>query len=167
MNSSAAARPLSWSKKGPLSRFYALQRVGLGVLRYGLVFILLLWGAFKFAAFEAEGIRPFIANSPLMSWLYPLLGVQGTSDLIGVVEIAAALLIAARQWHPRLSGMGSLAASGIFIVTLSFLFTTPDALAPGNPAGGFLMKDIFLLGAALLTAGEALLAAAAKSASSA
>jgi len=31
-------------------------------------------------------------------------------------------------------------------VTLSFLFTTPDVLAPTNPFGGFLMKDIMLLG---------------------
>jgi hypothetical protein len=31
-------------------------------------------------------------------------------------------------------------------------------LAPGSDVGGFLMKDIILLGAAIFTAGEALLA---------
>ncbi|HTU60657.1 MAG TPA: hypothetical protein VMF89_19530, partial [Polyangiales bacterium] len=37
-----------------------LERTGMHVLRYGLVALLLMWGAFKFAEFEAEGIRPLI-----------------------------------------------------------------------------------------------------------
>jgi uncharacterized membrane protein YkgB len=133
---------------------------GLGVLRYGLVALLLLWGAFKFMAFEAEGIQPLVAHSPLLSWLYPVLGVRGASALIGVVEICAALLISTRRWRPRLSALGSLMAAGTFVVTLSFLVTTPGVLAPTNPFGGFLLKDIILLGAALFTAAEALEAAA-------
>ena len=47
----------------------------------------------------------------------------------------------------------------MFLVTLSFLFTTPGALAPTSMLGGFLVKDVMLLGAALLTGCEALLAA--------
>ncbi len=50
-------------------------------------------------------------------------------------------------------------ASGTFLVTLSFLVTTPGVLQPTNPFGGFLMKDVILLGAALYTAAEALEAA--------
>jgi uncharacterized membrane protein YkgB len=143
------------------------QRIGLGgllVLRYGLIALLLMWGAFKFAAFEAEAIRPLVENSPLMSWLYPLLGVRGTSALIGVVEIASGLLMALRHWLPSWSALGSLIATGTFLVTLSFLFTTPDAWSPSSPWGGFLMKDLLLLGAALYTAAEALDAAAARAA---
>jgi uncharacterized membrane protein YkgB len=136
-----------------------LAGLGNGILRYGLVALLLLWGGLKFVAFEAEAIRPLIENSPLMSWLYPLLGVRGTSALIGVVELAAALLICTRRWAPRLSALGSLIAAGTFVVTLSFLITTPGVLAPTSPFGGFLMKDIILLGAALATAAEALQAA--------
>jgi reactive chlorine resistance protein C len=136
-----------------------LAVVGLGVLRYGLVALLVMWGGFKFAAFEAEGIRPLVEHSPLLSWLYPLLGVRGTSGLIGVVELTAALLMATRRWRARLSAMGSLLAAGTFLVTLSFLITTPGVLAPSNPFGGFIMKDLILLGAALYTAAEALSAA--------
>ncbi len=132
------------------------------VLRVGLVVLLGMWGAFKFTAFEAEGIRPLVEHSPLLSWLYPLLGVRGTSGLIGAVEITAAVLIATRRWTPRLSAVGSLIAAGTFVVTLSFLVTTPGALAPDSAFGGFLMKDIMLLGAALFTAAEALDAAAAR-----
>jgi uncharacterized membrane protein YkgB len=139
-----------------------LTAAGRGVLRYGLMALLLLWGGFKFAAFEADGIRPLIEHSPLLSWLYPLLGIRGASALIGVVEISAALLMGLRRWRPDLSAVGSLLASCTFVVTLSFLVTTPGVLAPTNPFGGFLMKDIILLGAALYTAAEALDAARVK-----
>jgi reactive chlorine resistance protein C len=143
------------------ARTRRMGAIGLGVLRYGMVALLLLWGTFKFAAFEAEAIRPLIENSPLLSWLYPLLGVRGTSSLIGVIELAAAALICTRRWKPSWSAIGSLLAAGTFVVTLSFLITTPGALSVTSPFGGFLLKDLILLGAALYTAAEALAAAGA------
>lgn len=145
--------PLAWFDPTRTRRLGALGRA---VLRYGLVALLLMWGGFKFAAFEAEAIRPLIENSPLLAWLYPLLGVRGTSALIGVIEICAALLIAVRPWWPGASAVGSLLASGTFLVTLSFLFTTPGAFSPASSVGGFILKDLILLGAALYTASDAL-----------
>jgi uncharacterized membrane protein YkgB len=121
--------------------------------------LLLLWGGFKFFDFEAQGIRPLVEHSPILGWLYPLLGVRGTADLIGVIEVGAAILIGLRRWRPDLSAVGSLLAAGTFLVTLSFLASTPGVLAPTNPFGGFLMKDVMFLGAALYTAAEALEAA--------
>jgi uncharacterized membrane protein YkgB len=136
-----------------------LETIAGGVLRYGLVFLLVFWGGMKFLEFEAEAIRPLIDNHPLMSWMYPAFGVRGASALIGVIELVSAALIAARRFAPQLSAIGSSFAAGIFVVTLSFLFTTPGALSPTNAMGGFLMKDLSLLGAALYTAAEALSAA--------
>jgi reactive chlorine resistance protein C len=133
-----------------------LAMAGLWVLRYGLVFFLLTFGGFKFFAFEAEGIRPLVASSPILAWLYPILGLRGTSALIGVFEVTTGLLIALRRWFPHVSGYASLAASGIFVITLSFLFTTPGALSPMSPINGFLLKDLMLFGAALFTCAEAL-----------
>jgi uncharacterized membrane protein YkgB len=95
-----------------------------------------------------------VEHSPFLAWLYPILGLRGTSALFGVFEVVAAGLIAIRPWAPRISGYASLAASGMFIITLSFLFSTPGALTPTHPANGFLLKDIMLLGAALFTAAE-------------
>jgi len=141
------------------NRTRRLAAAGRGVLRYGLMALLLLWGGFKFFDFEAEGIRPLVEHSPILSWLYPVLGVRGTADLIGVIEVSAAILIGLRRWRPDLSALGSLLAAGTFLVTLSFLASTPGVLAPTNPFGGFLMKDIMFLGAALYTAAEALEAA--------
>lgn len=138
-----------------LSPTSKLTTAGTHVLRYGLVFLLLMFGAMKFTAMEAEGIRPLIEHHPLMSWMYPAFGVRGASDLIGIVELIAAVLMATRHWRPRWSMIGSLIATGTFVITLSFLFTTPGVLSPENPFGGFLMKDLLLLGAALYTAGEA------------
>lgn len=136
-----------------------LDAIGLAVLRYGLFALMLLWGGLKFTTMEAEGIRPLIEHSPFMSWMYPAFGVRGASAIIGVIELTAAILVATRRFKPSLSAIGSLLACCVFLVTLSFLVTTPGVLAPDNPFGGFLMKDIILLGAALVTAAEALASA--------
>jgi len=132
---------------------------GVRILRYGLVFLLVIWGAAKFTAFEAVAILPLVEHSPFLAWLYPIFGSRGTSALFGVFEVTAGALIATRRWLPRVSAYASLAAAGMFVITLSFLFTTPGVLEPTNPFGGFLMKDIELLGAALFTFAEALLSA--------
>lgn len=144
------------------ARLAHLDEVALGVLRYGLVFLLVLIGATKFTPWEAAAIEPLVRNSPLMSWLPALLGLQGASDLIGAVEIATGLAIAGRRLSPAVSAVGSLVAAGTFLTTLSFLFTTPGALSPMHPASGFLMKDVVLLGASLATAAEAARAARAR-----
>ncbi|CAN5367781.1 DUF417 family protein [soil metagenome] len=143
-----------------------LEGVGAGLIRYGLVIILLWVGALKFTDYEAEGIQPLVANSPLMSWGYSVAGVQGFSMLIGVIEIVLGLLIATRPFAPKVSAIGSLGAIGMFLITLTFVFTTPGVWQPGygfpfpSPMPGqFLAKDIMLLGAAIWTAGEALRAA--------
>ncbi|HSU97114.1 MAG TPA: DUF417 family protein [Gemmatimonadaceae bacterium] len=154
-NASATTFPTFAHASSADWRVDLIGAAGIRVLRYGLVLLLVTWGGAKFTAFEAEAIRPLIAHSPFMSWLYPALGLRGASALLGVFEVTAGLLIATRRWFPRVSGYASLAASGMFVVTLSFLFTTPGVLASTNPMGGFLMKDIMLLGAALYTSAEA------------
>ena len=142
-----------------LRRGQQLQSLGAGILRYGLTFLLLLFGTFKFFQFEAEGIQPLLTHSPLLGWLPAILGVRGSSALIGTVEIIAGLGIAFGPWFPRLGTVGGLIATATFLTTLSFLVTTPGVLAPGNDAGGFLLKDLILLGAAIHAAGSSWLAA--------
>lgn len=142
----------------------SLTNSGIGVLRYGLVGILLFFGSFKFTAVEAQGIQPLVSNSPLMSWMYSVLSVQAVSNVIGMTELIFAVLIATRAFSATLSAIGSIGAIGMLLTTLSFLITTPGAwmTVPGFPlpvtseTGAFLIKDIFLLGGAIVTAGEAL-----------
>ena len=139
-----------------------LYLIGTHVTRYGLVLVLLWIGGMKFTAYEAEGIKPLVANSPLMGWVYNLVSVTAFSSLLGVVEIAIGVLIALRPVWPAGSAIGSGLAVGMFLTTLSFLVTTPgwEPSLGGFPAisampGQFVLKDIVLLGAALWTAGEA------------
>ena len=139
----------------------SMEAAGISVSRYGLVVVLLLIGVLKFTPEEAAGIQPLVAHSPLMSWMYAVLIIQGVSDLIGSIEITIAALIALRPISPNASLVGSLGAVVTFLLTVSFLFSTPDAvhLKYGFPvlgdAGQFLIKDLVLLGASLWTAAEA------------
>lgn len=135
-----------------------LNFIGIGILRYGLVFLLLMIGTLKFFSFEAEGIKPLVENSPFFGWMYSFLSVQAVSIFFGIFEIIAGLLILSRRFSSHLSAVGSLMTIPMFLTTLSFLFSTPGALDVGSAAGGFLMKDLILLGAGVVTAGEALLA---------
>ena len=102
-----------------------LKRIGSHIGRYGLVIVLLWIGGMKFTAYEARGIEPLVANSPLMGWVYRLTSVGGFSAFLGVVEIAIGLVIALRPAWPLGSALGSGLAVGMFLTTLSFLFTTP------------------------------------------
>jgi uncharacterized membrane protein YkgB len=104
---------------------HKLQKIGIDVSRYGLVIVLLWIGGMKFTAYEAEGIKPMVANSPFMGWVYGPMSVNGFSALLGVVEIVIALLILTRPVLPKLSGIGSLLSGVMFLTTLSFLITTP------------------------------------------
>lgn len=142
---------------------HSIQTLAGIVLRVGL-FIPLMWiGLQKFTQMEAEAIAPLIANSPLMSWIYDVAGVRTVSNVLGVFEIAAALLIVAKPLSARLSALGSVIAVGLFLSTCSFLLTTPGVVSDstlGVPVltdtGGFLIKDIVLLGAAIWTLGDSL-----------
>lgn len=140
------------------------QRLGAFLIRYGLVLVLAWIGAMKFTAYEAEGIKSLVETSPLMSWMYKVLSLQATSNVIGVAELLAAFLIAIRPLSPKLSAIGSVLAVFTFLTTLTFLFSLPgwEMSLGGFPAlsgsGGFLLKDVVLLGAALFTLGDSLAA---------
>ena len=101
------------------------EAIGRELARYGLVVVVGWIGLMKFTAYEAEGIRLYVTNSPLLSWVYGLVSVRGFSAVLGVIEVAIALLIAARPLAPRASALGSALAVGMFLTTLSFLATTP------------------------------------------
>ncbi|MFD0502254.1 YkgB family protein [Streptomyces chiangmaiensis] len=139
-----------------------LQNTGFSTIRYGLALNLLTIGRLKFESYEVENIRPLVTASPIFSRLVTKLGEQKLARLFGITEMVIGSLIAARPFAPRASALGSLGAAGIFATTLSFLATTPEAWQErrGEPklslAGQFLVKDIVLLGASLLTAAESL-----------
>jgi reactive chlorine resistance protein C len=91
-----------------------VQAVGSLVLRYGLVLVIGWIGLMKFTEYEAKGIQPLVAHSPLMSWMYGFLTVRAFSNALGVVEVAIAILIGLRHWSAKASALGMLPLCSCF-----------------------------------------------------
>src|ERR1700742_4506086 len=126
------------------------------VARYGLVIVIVWIGGMKFTYYESHAISPLVINSPLMSWIYHIVSIRTFGVVLGVLELAAAVLLVLNPWVPRLSIIGGALATVFFLTTISFMITTPgvgEASAGGFPVlsalGKFLVKDIALLGLAL------------------
>ena len=129
------------------------SRASLALIRWALVIVFLWFGGMKFTGYEANGIAPFIANSPFMSWLHAAFGIQGASIVIGTIELATAIALVAGAFVPAASVIGAAMSCLVFVITLTFFLTTPGVAEPtagGFPAisagvGQFLLKDLVLL----------------------
>ena len=133
------------------------------VARYGLVVVLAWFGAMKFTSYESQGISHWVANSPFLGWVYHIMSIDAFGRLNGSIELIIAALLAVKPWFPKASVVGGIFASLFFVVTLSFMITTPgvgEASAGGFPVlsadGEFLMKDIANLGLALWLLADAI-----------
>jgi len=153
--------------RSSIDRVASIEEVGKEIVRWGLVVVLAWIGGMKFTAYEAMGIQPLVAHSPLLGWMYDFLSVRSFSTMLGFIEIGTAVLISLRFVSPKASAIGSVLAMGLFATTLSFLISTPGwEPTLGFPAlsgmpGQFLLKDIVLFGAAVWSLGESLKAVAA------
>jgi uncharacterized membrane protein YkgB len=132
------------------------NRIAPLIARYALVIVYLWFAGLKVTDYEAQGISPLVAHSPLLSWAYSVVSIQTFSPLLGCAELITAVLLAVKPWVPKLSIVGGALAALFFLGTLSFMITTPgigEATAGGFPVlsatGEFLMKDIGLFGLAL------------------
>lgn len=161
----AADRHPAFSQRRAAGLGGALIRVGsLGLyISLGIVF---LWiGAMKFTDYEASGIAGLIMNSPIVGWLHGLLGIDGASYLLGVYEVVTGAFLMARLFSPSLSLVGAVMSVVTYLVTLSFMFSTPgvaEPLAGGFPAlsafpGQFLLKDLCLLAISIYCVGESMI----------
>lgn len=116
--------------------------------------VMLLWaGSYKMTAPGAEGIIPLVNNSPLISWHFQVFGAYIGSDLIGVTEVIAAVLIIIGQFKPKFGIFGGAVAVVMFFTTSTMVITTPGSLVGVNGLnymsflGLFLFKDIISMGA--------------------
>jgi reactive chlorine resistance protein C len=141
-----------------------LDRVGNIVTRIGLVVVLVWIGGLKAFAYEDEGIVPFVANSPLMSFFYRAPAGEYRQHMnregelipanrewherngtyrfaygLGSVIVLYGVLIALHPWLPRVAAVSSFLVFVMSLVTLSFLITTPEVWVPplGSPEHGF------------------------------
>jgi uncharacterized membrane protein YkgB len=130
------------------SQFFNLMRIA--------IFIVMVWiGGLKFFQYEADGIVPFVANSPLMSFFYQhnsneykdhknkegevveknikwntQNGTYLFSYVLGIVIISIGILTLSGIFNDRLGLAGGLLTAGMALVTLTFLITTPEAWVP-------------------------------------
>ena len=138
------------------------DHLGSRITRWGLILCLLFIGLAKFTPEEAQGIRPLIVHSPLMAWMYSVWSLQGVSNVIGTIELILAVMLVAGFWSARASLLAGAGCAITFVLTVSFMLSTPGAIvfAHGFPAlggtGQFLIKDVVLLGASISIAGQAL-----------
>src|SRR5271165_2135538 len=108
-----------------VERVVTIEDVGRAILRWGLVLVVGWIGAMKFTAYEAMGIQPLVAHSPIVGWMYDFLSVRSFSTMLGFIEIGTAVLVSLRSVSPKASAIGSILAMGLFATTLSFLISTP------------------------------------------
>ena len=124
------------------------------VVRASMVIIMLLFGYQKWFAYEAHTLIPFISNGPLISWMYPVFGIQGASWFLGVSEWLFGALLLLGFWNKQLGILGALGCCVSFMMTITIIPFMPDgwaASAGGFPAMqgnvAFLMKDLVLFAA--------------------
>lgn len=120
------------------------------------IFIVMVWiGGLKACQYEADGIVPFVANSPFMSFLYQKKAPEykdyknpegkmvakniewhqanGTYPFaygLGIAIVSIGILTLLGIWFDKIGMIGGLLTFGMSIVTLSFLITTPEAWVP-------------------------------------
>lgn len=134
-----------WPVSSPAARFWS---------NYLPVALVLLWiGGMKFLPFEAKGIVDLVASSPLLSWLYWVADEQQASNLIGLYDwLAFVLLGLGFRWR-QLFWPGFLLSLAVFVTTQSFLLSFAGAWsAPGvlSSSGVFIIKDLWFIANLLL-----------------
>ena len=131
------------------------QRHYINFLRIA-IFVVMAWiGGLKVFQYEADGIVPFVANSPFMSFFYSKKApeykdyknpegktVQKNIDWhkanntytfsygLGTVICIIGILTLLGIWYAKIGMWGGLLTFGMSIVTLSFLITTPEVYVP-------------------------------------
>ena len=119
------------------------------------IFMVMAWiGGLKAFPYEADGIVPFVANSPVMRFFYQHPAeyvshknpegktVQANTDWhrrngtytfaygLGAAIVLIGGLTLAGIWWPGVGLWGGLLTAGMAVVTLSFLITTPEVYVP-------------------------------------
>ena len=122
------------------------------LIRAAMVIILAWFGYDKWWLSEITGLLPLITHGPLIFWMPSVLGLRGTSILLGTAEWTFGSLLFLGFWNKKLGALGALGATFSFIATFSIFPFVPGAWEPtagGFPAmtlvSAFLLKDLVLL----------------------
>lgn len=126
------------------------------------VFLVMVWiGGLKAFQYEADGIVPFVANSPVMSFFcskkapeyqqyknpegktiqknvdwHQVNGTYLFSYGLGTVIVGIGIGVLLGIWFPKIGLLSGVLTFGMSLVTLSFLMTTPETFV-SNLGGDF------------------------------
>lgn len=141
-----------------------LKGLGLKLIRIAILVVFVWIGGLKFTHYEADGIVPFVANSPFMSFFYAkeapeykdYKNKEGElvpknrawhetnrtyvfSHGLGILIMSIGILVFLGIFTPKIGIFGDLLAIIMTIGTLSFLVTTPECWVPdlGSSEHGF------------------------------
>lgn len=140
------------------------ERWGINLMRVAILVIFVWIGGLKYFAYEADGIVPFVANSPFMSFFYKYdapeykqhMNAEGVfkaenrewheqnntylfSYGLGALIVTIGVLVFLGMFFPKIGVIGALLAIIMTLGTLSFLVTTPESWVPalGDKDFGF------------------------------
>ena len=136
------------------------QKLGINLIRIAILIIFIWIGGLKFWNYEAEGIVPFVANSPFMSFFYTKTAPEykeyklkegekndvkqmwhkenntyGFSRGLGILIMSIGMLVFLGIFFPKVGLVGALLAIVMTLRTLSFLVTTPEVWVPDLGSG--------------------------------
>src|SRR3978361_1368389 len=103
-------------KSSVITFFASLDQFGKNAVRFGIVVVFLWIGGLKFFTYEADGIVPFVAQSPFMSFFY-----NHPENYKKHMNPEGELISANHQWHKENNTYGVSTGLGVFIVTLAIL----------------------------------------------
>ena len=137
-----------------------LKGLGLKLIRIAILVVFVWIGGLKFTHYEADGIVPFVANSPFMSFFYAkeapeykdYKNKEGElvpknrawhetnrtyvfSHGLGILIMSIGILVFLGIFTPKIGIFGDLLAIIMTIGTLSFLVTTPECWVPDLGSG--------------------------------
>lgn len=138
----------------------SLKGFGVHLIRVA-IFIIFIWiGGLKFWNYEAEGIVPFVANSPFMGFFYEKEAPEykdyklkegefdkvkhewhqenntyGFSHGLGLLIMSFGILTLLGFWFPKIGFVGTGLVILMTFGTLSFLVTTPECWVPDLGSG--------------------------------
>src|ERR1700758_3113815 len=87
--------------RSAIERVVSIEDLGKAIVRWGLIVVLAWIGGMKFTAYEAMGIQPLVAHSPLVGWVYDFLSIRSFSAMLGCIEIGTAALISLQYLFPK------------------------------------------------------------------
>lgn len=136
------------------------QKLGINLIRIAILIIFVWIGGLKFYNYEAEGIVPFVANSPFMSFFYTKSAPEyktyklkegefnaekhqwhvenntyGFSHGLGILIMSIGILVFLGIFSPKIGLAGAVLAIVMTLGTLSFLATTPEVWVPDLGSG--------------------------------